>query len=73
MKSIHLYIPDRSTAHVMPPHIHRDYAYRATDRPAEHGPCASTVLDRLFWVAGGLALVAFWSFALLAVLDRVQS
>ena len=52
--------------------IHRDYAYRATDRPAEHGPHASTILERVFWIAGGLILVAFWSFAILAVIDRMS-
>lgn len=51
------------------PDIPRDYARRATDRPADHG--SSTMLERLFWVAGGVALVAFWSFALLAAIDRV--
>ena len=52
--------------------IPHDYAYRATDRPAEHGPHASTILERGFWIAGGLILVAFWSFAILAVIDRVS-
>ena len=53
-------------------HIPHDYAYRATDRPAEHGPHTSTTLERVFWVAGGVVLIAFWAGALLAVLDRVS-
>ena len=56
---------------VVGPNIPRDYACRATDRPAEHGPHAATMIERVLWVAGGLVLIAFWSFALLAALDRV--
>ena len=33
---------------------------RRSDSPPEEGPQSWTTFERLYWVAGGLVLVAFW-------------